>query len=47
MLMKDVGEAGKDEYAYDDLVADITQCFLSGEKTARNPESVGIVTRSH
>lgn len=47
MLMNSVGEAGKGEYAYDDLVADIRQCFLSGEKTARNPESLGIVARSH
>ena len=44
MLMKDVGEAGKDEYAYDDLVA--AQCFLSGENIARNPESLGSSSKS-
>ena len=36
-----VADAGKDEYAYDDLVSDITELFLSGEKMARNPESLG------
>ena len=36
-----VADSGKDEYADDDLVSDITEFFLSGEKMARNPESLG------
>ena len=41
-----VADSGKDEYAYDDLVSDITEFFLSGEKMARNPESLGSSSKS-
>ena len=34
------------EYAYDDLVSDINELFLSGEKMARNPESLGSSSKS-
>ena len=46
LLEKTVDEAGKDEYAYDDLVSDITEPFLSGERMARNPESLGSSSKS-
>ena len=39
LLRETVDEAGKDEYAYDDLVSDITELFWSGQKMARNPKS--------
>ena len=38
--------AGKKEVAYDDMITDITQLFLSGEKIERNPESVGSSSKS-
>ena len=42
ILLRDiVADSGKDEYAYDDLISDITEMFLSGEKIERNPESLG------
>ena len=34
LLKETFSTAGKDEYAYDDLVSDITELFLSGEKMA-------------
>ena len=47
ILLRDmVEESGKDEYAYDDLMADITELFLSGEKMERNPESLGTSSKS-
>ena len=46
LLRETVDEAGKDEYAYDDLVSAITELFLSGEKMARNPESRGSSSKS-
>ena len=46
LLQKTVEEAGKDEYASDDLVSDITELFLSGQKMARNPESRGSSSKS-
>ena len=36
-----VADADKFEYSYDDIVSDITELFLSGEKMERNPESLG------
>ena len=41
-----VADSGKDEYAYDDLISDITEMFLSGENMQRNPESVGSSSKS-
>ena len=41
-----VAESGKDEYAYDDLISDITEMFLSGENIQRNPESLGSSSKS-
>ena len=41
-----VANSGKDEYAYDDLISDITEMFLSGENMQRNPESVGSSSKS-
>ena len=41
-----VADAGKDEYSYDDIVSDITELFLSGEKMERNPESLGSSSKS-
>ena len=38
--------AGKKEVAYDDMITDITELFLSGEKIDRNPESVGSSSKS-
>ena len=43
---EDCGRSRKGEYAYDDLVADIIELFLSGERMARNPESLGISSKS-
>ena len=36
-----VADADKDEFSYDDIISDITELFLSGEKIERNPESLG------
>ena len=36
-----VANAEKFDYSYDDIISDITESFLSGEKMARNPESLG------
>ena len=41
-----VATSGKDEYAYDDLISDITELFLSGEKIERNPETLGTSSKS-
>ena len=41
MMNETVSTAQKDEYAYDDLVSDTIELFLSGEKMARNLESLG------
>ena len=41
-----VADAEKYEYSYDDIVSDITELFLSGEKMERNPESLGSSSRS-
>ena len=41
-----VAKSGKDEYSYDDIVSDITELFLSGEKMERNPESLGSSSKS-
>ena len=41
-----VADSEKDEHAYDDLVSDITELFLIGEKMARNPESPGSSSKS-
>lgn len=41
-----MADSGKDEYAYDDLVSDITEMFLSGEKMERDPESLGSSSKS-
>ena len=36
----------KIEYSYDDIVSDITELFLSGEKMERKPESLGSSSKS-
>ena len=36
-----VANAKKFEFSYDDIISDITELFLSGEKMERNPESLG------
>ena len=36
-----VADAEKFEFSYDDIISDITELFLSGEKMERNPESLG------
>ena len=41
VLAAQVRLAGKDEMAYDDLITDITELFLSGEAITRDKESVG------
>ena len=41
-----VTDADKDEYSYDDIISDITELFLSGEKMERNPESLGSSSKS-
>ena len=41
-----VAEAEKFEYSYDDIISDITELFLSGEKMERNPESLGSSSKS-
>ena len=41
-----VAEAEKDEFSYDDIISDITELFLSGEKMERNPESLGSSSKS-
>ena len=41
-----VADAGKDEFSYDDIISDITELFLSGEKMERNPESLGSSSKS-
>ena len=41
-----VAEADKDEFSYDDIISDITELFLSGEKMERNPESLGSSSKS-
>ena len=38
--------AGKKEIAYDDMITDITELFLSGETIDRYPESVGSSSKS-
>ena len=47
MKLRDlVADAEKDEYSYDDIISDITELFLSGEKMERNPESLGSSSKS-
>ena len=41
-----VAGADKDEFSYDDIISDITELFLSGEKIERNPESLGSSSKS-
>eukprot|EP00434_Breviolum_minutum_P028019 symbB.v1.2.024787.t1/scaffold2245.1/size172089/13 len=41
-----IANSGKDEYAYDDLISDMTELFLSGESMERNPESLGTSSKS-
>ena len=41
-----VADADKDEFSYDDIISDITELFLSGEKIERNPESLGSSSKS-
>ena len=41
VLATQVKLAGKDEMAYDDLITDVTELFLSGEAISRDKESVG------
>ena len=41
-----VAEADKDEFSYDDIISEITELFLSGEKMERNPESLGSSSKS-
>ena len=41
-----VAEADKHEFSYDDIISDITELFLSGEKMERNPESLGSSSKS-
>ena len=41
-----VADAEKDEFSYDDIISDITELFLSGEKMERNPESLGSSSKS-
>ena len=33
-------------FSYDDIISDITELFLSGEKIERNPESLGSSSKS-
>ena len=47
LKLKDmVAGADKDEFSYDDIISDITELFLSGEKIERNPESLGSSSKS-
>ena len=46
VLKANVRHASNEEMGYDDLVTDITELFLSGEHTDRNPESVGSSSKS-
>ena len=41
-----VADAEKFDYSYDDIISDITELFLSGEKMERNPESLGSSSKS-
>ena len=41
-----IADSGMDEYAYDDLISDMTELFLSGEPMERNPESLGTSSKS-
>ena len=41
-----VADAENFEYSYDDIISDITELFLSGEKRERNPESLGSSSKS-
>ena len=41
-----VADADKNEFSYDDIISDITELFLSGEKIERNPESLGSSSKS-
>ena len=41
-----VADAKKFDYSYDDIISDITELFLSGEKMERNPESLGSSSKS-
>ena len=41
-----VAGAAKNEISYDDIISDITELFLSGEKIERNPESLGSSSKS-
>ena len=34
------------KFSYDDIISDITELFLSGEKMERNPESLGSSSKS-
>ncbi len=45
--LEDVIKAGgKKETAYDDMITDMTELFLSGEAIDRNPESIGSSSKS-
>ena len=46
VLATQVKLAGKDEMAYDDLITDITELFLSGEAITRDKDSVGSSSKS-
>ena len=41
VLQDQVPLSEKDEYGYDDLIRDISELLLSGERIFRNPDSVG------
>ena len=41
-----VADAENFAYSYDDIISDITELFLSGEKMERNPESLGSSSKS-
>ena len=41
-----IADAEKFEFSYDDIISDITELFLSGEKMERNPESLRSSSRS-
>ena len=41
-----IADAEKFEFSYDNIISDITELFLSGEKMERNPESLGSSSKS-
>ena len=41
-----VAGADKNEFSYDDIIFDITELFLRGEKIERNAESLGSSSKS-